>query len=120
MFQFNKNIYSPKIEEKDINSLLKEVDKMVLISGDFGVFKSLFLRGINKNASKVLRAKIRFYSDFYNTYITRYICDCFNIEEKYIISESAGKFEILIHKRVFEIEDIPNKIDTIFEITIME
>ncbi len=50
----------------------------------------------------------------FTKYITRYLCNYFGIEERYIISESAGKFEILIPKSSIDITDIQNRIDNYF------
>lgn len=112
MFKFNKNIYNPKIDKKDIKPLLE--DKMVLISGDFwGIQKFIFDRLSTKNASKVLRAKSAFIQIF-TEYITKYICHKLKINDKYIISESAGKFEIIIPKESIDLKEIQKSIDDYF------
>ena len=112
MFEFNKNIYDPKIDKKDIKPLLE--DKMVLISGDFwGIQKFIFDRLSTKNASKVLRAKSAFIQIF-TEYVTKYICYKLKIDEKYIISESAGKFEIIIPKENIDLKEIQKSINDYF------
>jgi CRISPR-associated protein Csm1 len=102
-----------KSKSKDISSLLEK--EMTLISGDFwGIQKFIFYGLSTKNASKVLRAKSAFIQIF-TEYITRYICDYFGVDEKYIISKSAGKFEILIPKKEIDIEPIQKSIDNYFK-----
>ena len=90
---FNKDFEFLQEKQIDLNSLLN--DKMMLISGDFyGIQKFIFEGLATKNASKVLRAKSAFVQLFTIT-LARYICHQLSIEEKYIVSANAGKFEIL-------------------------
>jgi CRISPR-associated protein Csm1 len=112
MFKFNKNIYDPKVKIEPIEPLL--TDSMVLISGDFwGIQKFIFDRLSTKNASKVLRAKSAFIQIF-TEYITKYICHKLKINDKYIISESAGKFEIIVPKESIDLKEIQKSIDDYF------
>ena len=112
MFKFNKNIYDPKVKIEPIEPLL--TDSMVLISGDFwGIQKFIFDRLSTKNASKVLRAKSAFIQIF-TEYITKYICHKLKIDEEYIISESAGKFEIIVPKESIDLKEIQKSIDDYF------
>ena len=94
-----ENYFSEKfknLEEKtkNIDELLND-DELYLISGDFyGIQKFIFDGLSSKNAAKVLRAKSAFIQLF-TDYITKYICDKLKIDEKAILSVTAGKFEIL-------------------------
>lgn len=93
---FNKNFIHLKDTEIDINILLS--DNMYLISGDFyGIQKFIFEGLTTKNAAKVLRAKSAFVQLF-TSVISKYICHKLNIDEKYILTQNAGKFEILSPK----------------------
>ncbi len=68
---------------------------MYLISGDFyGIQKFIFTWSSAKNAAKVLEAKSAFVQLF-TSVISKYICNKLGIDEKYILSTNAGKFEIL-------------------------
>ena len=112
MFKFNKNIYDQEIKIEPIEPLL--TDSMVLIRGDFwGIQKFIFDRLSTKNASKVLRAKSAFIQIF-TEYVTKYICYKLKIDEKYIISESAGKFEIIIPKESIDLKEIQKSINDYF------
>lgn len=94
---FNKDFIHLKDEQKDIKQLYT-TDKMYLISGDFyGIQKFIFEGLTTKNAAKVLRAKSAFVQLF-TSVISKYICEKLQIEEKYILSTNAGKFEILSPK----------------------
>lgn len=91
---FNKDFIFLK-EPNTIEIQTSLNDKMMLISGDFyGIQKFIFEGLATKNASKVLRAKSAFVQLFTIT-LARYICHQLSIEEKYIVSANAGKFEIL-------------------------
>jgi CRISPR-associated protein Csm1 len=82
-------------EPTKIHNLLNNSTDFIYISGDFyGIQKFIFEGLATKNASKVLRAKSAFIQLFTMT-LARYICSELKIEEKYILSENAGKFEIL-------------------------
>ena len=100
------NLIDPML--KDNFSLLetkikssKEVfdkEEMYLISGDFwGIQKFIFEGLTTDKAAKVLRAKSAFVL-IYMEFLSKYICEKFGIDEKYIISLTAGKFEILSPK----------------------
>jgi len=100
------NLIDPML--KDNFSLLetkikssKEVfdkEEMYLISGDFwGIQKFIFEGLTTDKAAKVLRAKSAFVL-IYMEFLSKYICKKFGIDEKYIISLTAGKFEILSPK----------------------
>jgi len=90
-------------------------DNMVMVCGDFyGIQKFIFERLATKNASKVLRAKSAFIQIF-TIYIAKYICHRLKIDEKYILSATAGKFEVvaLDYDEVI-INDIQNKLNEYF------
>ncbi len=108
---FNKDYIHLKDEQKDIKFLLSE--NMYLISGDFyGIQKFIFEGLTTKNAAKVLRAKSAFVQLF-TVVISKYICHKLEIDEKYILSQNAGKFEILSPKMdeniIKEIQKILNE-----------
>lgn len=93
---FSKDFIHLKDNEIDINTLLS--DNMYLISGDFyGIQKFIFEGLTTKNAAKVLRAKSAFVQLF-TSVISKYICHKLNIDDKYILTQNAGKFEILSPK----------------------
>jgi len=110
---FSKKFEELKDSKRDINSLAN--DKMMLISGDFyGIQKFIFERLATKNASKVLRAKSAFIQ-LYTIYLTKYICHRLGIDEKYILTQNAGKFEILSPNLDENIlNDIQSKVDRYF------
>ena len=84
----------------DIDSLLK--DDMHIIAGDFYSIQQFIFNDLqSKSAAKVLRARSA-YVQIFTQFIANYICHIFGIESKHIISISAGKFEILLHK--FDVE----------------
>lgn len=92
---FLKN--SPDIfsnEKKNIDELLK--DEMLIICGDFyGIQKFIFEGLATKHAAKVLRAKsafVQIFTQITAEHIAKNIC---GLDEKHILSKSAGKFEIL-------------------------
>ncbi len=96
----------------DIQSLLQE--EMTLVVGDFyGIQKFIFERLSTKNASKVLRAKSAFVQIF-TEYVTKYICHMFNIDEKYVLTQNAGKFEILVPQKDIDLTPVQNQIDNYF------
>lgn len=81
---------------KDIDEILQ--DKMFLIGGDFyGIQKFIFDNLGSKNAAKVLRAKSAF-CELFMVVLSKFICQKFSIDEKHILSCTAGKFEILSPK----------------------
>lgn len=81
---------------KDIDEILQ--DKMFLIGGDFyGIQKFIFDNLGSKNAAKVLRAKSAF-CELFMIVLAKFICQKFGIDEKCILSCTAGKFEILSPK----------------------
>ena len=78
---------------KDIDEILQ--DKMFLVGGDFyGIQKFIFDNLGSKNAAKVLRAKSAF-CELFMAVLAKFICQKFGIDEKCILSCTAGKFEIL-------------------------
>lgn len=94
---FNKDFFDLKDKQKDIKDLYTS-DEMYLISGDFyGIQKFIFEGLTTKNAAKVLRAKSAFIQ-LLSSVISKYICKKLQIDEKYILSTNAGKFEILSPK----------------------
>jgi len=108
---FNKDFIHLKDNEIDINILLS--DNMYLISGDFyGIQKFIFEGLTTKNAAKVLRAKSAFVQLF-TSVISKYICSKLQIDEKCILTQNAGKFEILSPKMdvsiINEIQKIVNE-----------
>jgi len=106
-----KKIFHTK--QKNIKTLLR--DDMILISGDFwGIQKFIFEKLASKNASKVIRAKSAFIQ-IYTEYIAKYICYRLDIDETYILNNTAGKFEILSpNKDRTILNDIQKKIDNYF------
>ncbi|MCK9162438.1 MAG: hypothetical protein M0O97_06680 [Arcobacteraceae bacterium] len=91
---FNENFKHLKVETKNIDELLKD-GELYIISGDFyGIQKFIFDGLSSKNAAKILRAKSAFIQLF-TEYITKYICKKLGIDEKAILSVTAGKFEII-------------------------
>lgn len=91
---FSEKFKNLEVETKNIDELLKD-GELYLISGDFyGIQKFIFDGLSSKNAAKVLRAKSAFIQLF-TEYITKYICHKLKIDEKAILSVTAGKFEIL-------------------------
>ena len=81
---------------KDIDEILQ--DKMFLIGGDFyGIQKFIFDNLGSKNAAKVLRAKSAL-CELFMIVLAKFICQKFGIDEKCILSCTAGKFEILSPK----------------------
>ena len=92
---FLKN--SPDIfsnEKKNISELLK--DEMLIVCGDFyGIQKFIFEGLATKHAAKVLRAKsafVQLFTQITAEHICKNIC---GLDKKYILSQNAGKFEIL-------------------------
>ena len=78
-----------------LDSLLKNDTKFVLIAGDFFGIQKFIFEGLGaKNAAKVLRAKSAFV-EIFTRYLAQYICHSLDIDERYIITAKAGKFEIL-------------------------
>ena len=110
---FDNSFYDEtKPKPKDINKIL--TDDMILICGDFwGIQKFIFERLSTKNASKVLRAKSAFIQLF-TEYLSKYICNKFNIDYENILSLTAGKFEILLPKQNIDLNEIQQKIDNYF------
>ena len=109
---FEKRFLELEPEVINIDSLLTE--KMSLIIGDFyGIQKFIFDRLSTKNASKVLRAKSA-YILIMTEYIAKYICHKLEIDEKYIISCNAGKFEILAPLEHVYLDEIQDDIDRFF------
>jgi len=109
---FNTKVYNLDYQKIDIDNLL--ADKMTLIVGDFWGIQSFIFDGLStKNAAKVLRSKSAFIQIFTEV-VAKYICYRFNIDEKYIISSNAGKFEILAPMVSLDLKDIQGKIDNYF------
>lgn len=91
---FSDDFVYLKPETIPIESLLGD-EKYLLISGDFfGIQKFIFERLSSRNAAKVLRAKSAFIQIF-TKYLAEFICHKLAIDQKYILSTNAGKFEIL-------------------------
>lgn len=109
---FNTAIHDPRYEKKRIEELLQE--KMTLIVGDFwGIQSFIFDRLSTKNAAKVLRSKSAFIQVFTEV-LAKYICHKLGIDEKYILTTNAGKFEILAPKTNLNLDDIQKKVDKYF------
>ena len=109
---FNKNIYDPQYEKKEMIELFE--DEMTLIVGDFwGIQNFIFDRLSTKNAAKVLRSKSAFIQIFTEV-LARYICHKLEIDEKYILTTNAGKFEILAPLKDIDLSDVQKKVDTYF------
>jgi CRISPR-associated protein Csm1 len=109
---FHKDFEELKPNTIDVNTLFS--NRMSLIVGDFyGIQKFIFDRLATKNASKVLRAKSAFVQIF-TEYLAKYICFKLGIDEKYILSVNAGKFEILVPIHDVDLTDIQKKVDEYF------
>ena len=90
---FNDEFVSLEQGSKSIDEILQ--DKMFLIGGDFyGIQKFIFDNLGSKNAAKVLRAKSAF-CELFMMVLAKFICQKLAIDEKCILSCTAGKFEIL-------------------------
>lgn len=93
---FNDEFVSLEQGSKSIDEILQ--DRMFLISGDFyGIQKFIFDNLGSKNAAKVLRAKSAF-CELFMMVLAKFICQKLSIDEKCILSCTAGKFEILSPK----------------------
>lgn len=80
----------------NIDSLLK--NDMYIVAGDlYGIQQFIFNDLQSKSAAKVLRARSA-YVQIFTQFAANYICHIFGIDSNHIISISAGKFEILLHK----------------------
>ncbi|MFK5937689.1 MAG: hypothetical protein QM497_04740 [Sulfurimonas sp.] len=109
---FNTAVYDPVYKRSDIDQLLQ--DKMTYIAGDFWGIQNFIFDGLTtKNAAKVLRSKSAFVQ-IYTELLTKYICFTLSIDEKYIISNNAGKFEILVPMESVDIKNIQEKVDDYF------
>lgn len=110
---FDNSFQSLKPSEIDLDILLE--DEMFLISGDFyGIQKFIFDGLSTKNASKVLRAKSA-YVQLFTEYLAKYICYKLKIDEKYILSANAGKFEILSPKSAYSVlSEVQKRLDIYF------
>ncbi len=72
-----------------------ETEKFLLIAGDFfGIQKFIFSDLPTKHAAKILRGKSAFIQIFTKV-VALYICEKLGISSFSIITDSAGKFEIL-------------------------
>ena len=90
---FNDDFANLEQDPKSIDEILQ--DRMFLIGGDFyGIQKFIFDNLGSKNAAKVLRAKSAF-CELFMAVLAKFICQKFGIDEKCILSCTAGKFEIL-------------------------
>lgn len=90
---FNDDFANLEQDSKSIDEILQ--DRMFLIGGDFyGIQKFIFDNLGSKNAAKVLRAKSAF-CELFMAVLAKFICQKFGIDEKCILSCTAGKFEIL-------------------------
>ena len=93
---FNDDFANLEQDPKSIDEILQ--DRMFLIGGDFyGIQKFIFDNLGSKNAAKVLRAKSTF-CELFMAVLAKFICQKFGIDEKCILSCTAGKFEILSPK----------------------
>ena len=93
---FNDDFANLEQDPKSIDEILQ--DRMFLIGGDFyGIQKFIFDNLGSKNAAKVLRAKSAF-CELFMAVLAKFICQKFGIDEKCILSCTAGKFEILSPK----------------------
>lgn len=93
---FNDDFANLEQGPKSIDEILQ--DRMFLIGGDFyGIQKFIFDNLGSKNAAKVLRAKSAF-CELFMAVLAKFICQKFGIDEKCILSCTAGKFEILSPK----------------------
>lgn len=109
---FDTTVYNPVYKKSNINQLLQ--DKMTYIAGDFWGIQNFIFDGLTiKNAAKVLRSKSAFVQ-IYTEILAKYICFALCIDEKYIISNNAGKFEILAPMESVEIKNIQKNVDTYF------
>ena len=90
---FNDDFANLEQDPKSIDEILQ--DRMFLIGGDFyRIQKFIFDNLGSKNAAKVLRAKSAF-CELFMAVLAKFICQKFGIDEKCILSCTAGKFEIL-------------------------
>jgi len=93
---FNDDFANLEQDPKSIDEILQ--DRMFLIGGDFyGIQKFIFDNLGSKNAAKVLRAKSAF-CELFMAVLAKFICQKLGIDEKCILSCTAGKFEILSPK----------------------
>ena len=93
---FNDEFVSLEQGSKSIDEILQ--DRMFLIGGDFyGIQKFIFDNLGSKNAAKVLRAKSAF-CELFMMVLAKFVCQKLGIDEKCILSCTAGKFEILSPK----------------------
>jgi len=110
---FNTEIYNPDYKPIKVDSLLQE--NMSLIIGDFWGIQNFIFDGLTtKNAAKILRSKSAFVQ-IYTEVLSKYICYVLKIDEKYIISYNAGKFEILVPFQNLDLSDIQSKVDEYFK-----
>jgi len=110
---FDTSVFQPRIETTVLDGLWNDDGEGWLICGDFwGIQKFIFEGLSSKNAAKVLRAKSAFV-ELFTEYIARYICHTVGIGEEHIISQNAGKFEILSPKKA-DIGKIQEALDRYF------
>lgn len=110
---FDTLVFQPRIETTVLDGLWDDDGEGWLICGDFwGIQKFIFEGLSSKNAAKVLRAKSAFV-ELFTEYIARYVCHTVGIGEEHIISQNAGKFEILSPKKA-DIERIQERLDRYF------
>ena len=109
---FNTTVYDSVYKRSNIDQLLQ--DKMTYIAGDFWGIQNFIFDGLTtQNAAKVLRSKSAFVQ-IYTELLAKYICFTLGIDEKYIISNNAGKFEILAHMESVDIKNIQEEVDAYF------
>ena len=101
-----------ELRNLDINAILS--DEMSIVCGDFYGIQSFIFDGLGaKNAAKVIRAKSAFVQIF-----TQIIAEYIARDGGLILSTNAGKFEILIHKKLehikYQIKHIQSQIDEFF------
>ncbi len=93
---FASALYAYHEDDMDVEKIRDyEEKKFLLIAGDFfGIQKFIFSDLPTKHAAKILRGKSAFIQIF-TKIVALYICDKLGISSLSIISDSAGKFEIL-------------------------
>ena len=115
---FASALYAYHKDEMDIEKI-KDYDeeKFLLIAGDFfGIQKFIFSDLPTKHAAKILRGKSAFIQIFTKV-IALYICEELEISSLSIISDSAGKFEILAPNNdatVKKLKEIQNTLNNWF------
>ena len=112
---FDECFIDLKPDTAPLDTLFENDTEYLLIAGDFfGIQKFIFEQLSTKNAAKVLRAKSAFIQIF-TRYLAEFICHKLAIEEKYILSTNAGKFEILSpNTDSAALDEVQKKVDNYF------